>query len=347
MPDKVSFSKKAIQSINNFEKVALRPVEAADEIHNFAHPAEQARMRAMSALLDDIIHLAENDQNPLPNLLRKCLRLASELKIERLKMWANQELDGYEGCKVEEIPQYRKVQAHAYGSFAGSFNSWCNKHIIIPAVMEKCHRHCAEVIDIVQSVSALNDLVTTDTTKGVLAAHWSPNMVGFYSAKLWPGWICHDAWQEIPKSTLVGVLDSVRNITLRMALEIKEELGTSYIDLNTIKPEQAERARTVVINNLGGNVAFGNVDASGQTIIVAGDRKVLDEALSKVGLDQADLGELTEAIQIDGGTKPGSRVTQWIKTKASKVLTGGIQVGVSVGQQLLTEFLMRHYGLKK
>jgi|SRR5215467_4163954 len=94
------------------------------------------RMKAMSVLLDDIIHLAEDDQNPLPNLLRKCLRLASELKIERLKLWANKELDGYEGCTVEEIPQYRIVQAHAYGSFAGAFNSWCNKHIIIPAVMD-------------------------------------------------------------------------------------------------------------------------------------------------------------------------------------------------------------------
>jgi hypothetical protein len=32
MPDKASLSKKAIQSINNFEKVALRALEAADRI---------------------------------------------------------------------------------------------------------------------------------------------------------------------------------------------------------------------------------------------------------------------------------------------------------------------------
>lgn len=304
-------------------------------------------MKAMSILLDDIIHLAEDDQNPLPNLLRKCLRLASDLKIERLKMWANQELNGYEGCKYEEIPKYRIVQAHAYGSFAGPLRSWSNKHIIIPAVMDKDHQHYAETVHIIQSVSALNDLVKTDTTEGVLAAHWPPNMVAYYSTRLWPGWVCHDAWQEVPKSTLVEVLDSIRNITLRMALEIKEELGTSYADLNTIKPEQAERAKTVVINNLGGNVAFGNMDASGQTIIIAGDRKTLDTALTKAGMDAADLSELTEAIHNDGGTKPGTRVTEWIKAKASKVVASGIKVTVSVGQQLLTEFLMQHYGLKK
>jgi hypothetical protein len=307
-------------------------------------------MKAVSILLDDIIHLAEDDQNPLPNLLRKCLRLASELKIERLKMWANEELNGYEGCKYEEIPKYRNVQAHAYGSFAGPFNSWSNKHIIIPAVMEKNHQHYAEKVEIIQSVSALNDLVQADTAKGVLAAHWQPNMLAYYSTKLWPGWVCHDAWQEIPKSTLVEVLDSIRNITLRMALEIKEELGTSYADLNRIKPEQAERAKTVVINNLnnlGGNVAFGDMDASGQTTIIAGDRRTLDAALIKAGMDTADLNELTEAIERAKTSRSNDKVFEWIKAKASKVVAGGVKVGVSVGQQLLTEFLMQHYGLKK
>jgi len=59
----------------------------------------------MSALLDDIITLAEDDRNSLPNLLRKCLRLASELKNERLKTWANQELDGYDTKTGDELPK--------------------------------------------------------------------------------------------------------------------------------------------------------------------------------------------------------------------------------------------------
>ena len=32
MPDRISLSKKAIQSIENFERVALRALEAADRI---------------------------------------------------------------------------------------------------------------------------------------------------------------------------------------------------------------------------------------------------------------------------------------------------------------------------
>jgi hypothetical protein len=157
----------------------------------------------MSALLDDIIRLAQDDKESLPNLLRKCLILASELKNDRLKAWANQELDGYEGSRDEEVPIYRRIHANAFGSFAGPFNAWTNKHLIIPAVMEEKHRHWAENFHIIQSVSSLDDLAKTEDKRGVLASQWPPNMVAFYSDKLWPGWICHDAWQEIPKSVLI------------------------------------------------------------------------------------------------------------------------------------------------
>jgi hypothetical protein len=88
------------------------------------------------------------------------------------------------------------------------------------------------------------------------------------------------------------------------------------------------------------------MDASGQTQINSGDRKALDEVLTKAGLDETDLQKLTQAIHADGGKQPGVKVQGWIKTTASKVMANGVKVSVSVGQQLLTEWLMRHYGLK-
>jgi hypothetical protein len=86
---------------------------------------------------------------------------------------------------------------------------------------------------------------------------------------------------------------------------------------------------------------------SGQTIIVAGDRKTLDSVLIKSGLDENDLHSLTEAIEADGEKQPGNKVADWVKAKGSKIVKDGLKVGVSVGQQLLTEWLMQHYGLKK
>ena len=48
-------------------------------------------------LLEEIIELAVDDNGSLSALLRKCLVLSFRLKNERLRMWADKELDGYAG----------------------------------------------------------------------------------------------------------------------------------------------------------------------------------------------------------------------------------------------------------
>jgi len=135
-----------------------------------------------------------------------------------------------------------------------------------------------------------------------------------------------------------------------MALQIKDELGTSYVDLSKIKSSEALNIQNIIFQNTGGNMnmAFGqsSVDASGQgqTNIAVGDRKALDAVLSKAGLEKVDLDSLTEAIRIDG-KKPGDKVFEWVKEKASKVLSGGIKVGTDIGAQILTAWIKQHYGL--
>lgn len=299
----------------------------------------------MSALLDDIICLAEDGKQPLADILRKCLRLGHELRNERLKVWATQELNGYETGR--DVPEYRKMLAQAYGNFIGPLHAQYHGHIIPPAVMNPANREFAEGVYLTGSVSAYSDLAYDEDSSGVLRFPWPADMVAYYSDKLLQGgFICHSAWQQISTSALVGMLDTIRNLTLKMALEIKDELGTSYTDLHSVKPHEKERIQSIVINAVGGNVAVGNIDASGSTTIIAGDRKSLDEALLRAGMTQSDLKELTEAIQTDGN-KAGSKVSQWIGDKAEKMLVGGVKIGASIAEQVLTEMLMQHYGLKK
>lgn len=308
----------------------------------------------MSALFDDIINAAIDGNQPLPDILRKCLLLGHELKNKRLIEWANQELNGYKSGK--DVPEYRVIPAQAKGNFVGPFYAQYNRHIIPPAVLEERHREFAEKVYLVQSITAYAEVVKESKPSGGGSAifNWPANMVGFYQDKLLPDFICHAAWQEVPPSAIAELLDTVRNLTLNMALGIKDELGTSYTDLHKIESKEKEaKIQNIIFQNTGGNtnVAFGQakIDASGQvqTVIHRGDRKALDEALTKAGLNASDLKELTDAIQIDGGKNAGNKVGEWIKTKASKVLVGGVKVSVSIGQQLLTEWLMQHYGLKK
>jgi hypothetical protein len=304
----------------------------------------------MSALLDDIIHLAINGGQPLPDILRKCLLLGHELKNQQLKDWANQELNGYKSGK--DVPEYRIIPALARGNFLGRFNAQYNRHIIPSIVLEEKHRDFAEQVYLTQSVTAYADILraTEKSPGGCFTFNWDPNMVGYYQAKLLDGFICHAAWQEVPLSALAEMLDIIRNRTLNMALQIKDELGTSYTDLRRIEPQEAKKVDSIIIQTTGGytNVAFGQgvVDApgQGQTVIAVGDRRALDKVLTAAGLEKDDLDSLTQAMDADG-ERPGRRVGQWVKENGSKVLSGGVKVGTKIGTELLTAWIRHHYGI--
>jgi len=307
---------------------------------------------AMSALLDDIINLAVDGEQPLPDILRKCLLLGHELKNDQLKAWANQELNGYESG--EDVPEYRIVPANAKGNFIGPFHAQYNHHVIPSVVLEKNHREFAERVYLLQSVSAYVDVLKqrdANPTGGSLTFPWNANMIAYYQDKLMQGgFICHSAWQEISASAVAEVLDTIRNRTLNMALQIKDELGTSYTNLRNIESsETATKIRSIVFQNTGGNttVAFdqAKVHASQhQVVLTVGDRKALDEVLTGAGLEKRDLDTLTQAIEGDG-EKPGNRVHEWIKGNASKILSGGVKVGTHIGQEILTAWIKAHYGI--
>src|SRR6266480_933120 len=179
----------------------------------------------MSALLDDIINLAVDGKQPLPDILRKCLLLGHELKNETLKTWANQELNGYPPTTT--IPEYRIVHAEAKGNFTGQFGSGARNWPIPSAALNKEHRDFGEVVYLTQAVSAYQD-VSNDEHDNITFP-WPSNLALLYQSRFFQGrYVLVSAWQEISKSTIVELLDSIRNRTLNMALQLKDELGTSY-----------------------------------------------------------------------------------------------------------------------
>jgi hypothetical protein len=72
-------------------------------------------------LLDDIIDLATDDKQSIAVLLRKCIILASQLKNEQLKSWANKELNGYD--PDDNLPPYRTLKTLAKGNFYGELRT--------------------------------------------------------------------------------------------------------------------------------------------------------------------------------------------------------------------------------
>jgi len=301
----------------------------------------------VSALLDDIIILATDGKQPLPDLLRKCLLLGFELKNDRLKQWANQELNGYEQ-PVTNLPEYRHADGIAKGHFMGPRGAQLKNYPIPPAALEENHRMWAQEVFLFQGVSAFEDIFKeSDST--TVTFPWPGDLVLYYQDKFLDYYALVSARLEVSKSAIVGMLDAIRNRTLNMALQIKDELGTSYIDLHRIESSESQsKIRSIIIHNTGGNtnVAFGvsSVNASGQTAIAVGDRHSLDAAMTQAGLDKSDLDALTEAMHTDG-PKPGNKVAAWVREKASKVAAGGLHVGTQIGSEILTAWIRQHYGL--
>ena len=298
-------------------------------------------------LLDDIITLATDDSQSITILLRKCIILAHQLKNERLSMWANQELNGYDS--LDEVPEYRKIAAQAQGNFAGGWGTFLGNRNIPPAVMEPEHRWAATEVTLTQGVRAYESVIT-EKGSGTLQYPWQNDMVLYYQRKFIAGYALISAWQEVPKSAVAALLDTVRTRVLNMALEIKSEIGETDVDLKALAPGSAKKVEQTIINNIhGGNV---NISTGASTInssfhqqnIVVGDWEHLVRVLHTAGISGPELKELSKAVEEDGNTM-GAKVKTWILKTAPKVLSGGVKIGVAVGQMLLTEYLKQYYGL--
>jgi hypothetical protein len=152
---------------------------------------------------------------------------------------------------------------------------------------------------------------------------------------------------------LVELLETIRNRTLNLALELKEDLGSAADNFHDISPSKVEKIQQTIVNNIHGGTNYfasghSNLNASASNVhfaISVGNRQELDSVLTKSGLVTEDLQGLTEAMRADGNQPLGSRVTTWITTNAHKVVAGGVKIGVSIGQELLIQWLKQYFGM--
>lgn len=303
-------------------------------------------------ILDDIIALATDNTASLAVVLRKCLVLAHVLKNDRLKLWAQSELNGYE--PDAEVPDYRKSAAGAKGNFMGSFGSVLNNFVIPPQLLDEADRRHGQYVLLNQAVAAYEDLLRLPAVKGTLTLHWSNAMIGYYMDRLpmSAGLQLVDAWQEIPRSAITQLLDTVRNRALSLALELKDDVGDDDTALKQLSQTSTEKVeRTVVQQIFQGTVYLASGNASMQVqnnTLTPRDWNQLAKILNDAGIAPTAVEELSKEIAADktpSGSPLGTRVLDWIKKQAPNVVSGGVKIGASVGQSLLTEYLKQHYGI--
>jgi hypothetical protein len=204
-------------------------------------------------LLDNIINTGTaNDPPPLTAVLRQCILLSSQLKAPLLRTWAEQELNGYSDSK--DVPEYRIMTAGAFGHFDRGFGGAYPRRPIPASLMEPEHRWAAQRIRLVEPVSSYEAM--QGDPKGHLIYSWRSDMVAYYQQSFVEDCTLMSAWQELPKTAIIGVLDTIRTRVLTMAIDIKDEFDASGVDLTHMKPgsEKAQKIQQSIVNNVYGNL---------------------------------------------------------------------------------------------
>ena len=170
-------------------------------------------------LLDDIIELASNDKEPIGNVLRKCLILESQYPNEAFKGWLDRELDGY--GKDDEVPSYRHIPARSYGMFTGLASNIASQPLNI-GVMKPEDRKVIEELRLFQPASSYEG--RPDKASDAMIP-WPVHLTTKYQENFITTHTLLRAWQSLPGSVIIALLETVRNRVLRFALEMKKSAG--------------------------------------------------------------------------------------------------------------------------
>lgn len=298
-------------------------------------------------LINEIIELAVDDKASLSAVLRKCLVLAHRLKNDRLKAWAEKELDGYRTS--DTLPDYRETRTISKGVFFGPLGSKIENQPIPTAMLKEEHQVIVERAEFRSPIAAYELEPEERRPPGQWIIPWSPNLVAVYQKAFYQGdYALASAWQEVPGPFVASLVATVRNRILKFALEIQEELGSVGDDPAALPSERIDQ--TVINNIFGGNNVIAarvlDVTQAESLVVIRGDLASLTNALEHFGANKEDIQALEEAIAQDATTPPtslnlGQRTLAWIKGAAAKLASRGGDVGLDVAKAEMTAELTK------
>jgi hypothetical protein len=300
-------------------------------------------LRTVQESVDEIIDLAASEKGSVATLLRKCLVLGDTLKNNQLKVWAENELLGFEG-KDDELPEYRKVPALAKGLFIAPRGGAINEQPIPSVMLEEHHRYLAETALLVQPIASYEGV-----TRGG-SVEWPPNITALYERRFFQGtYALNRAWQDLPASIFVGLIDTIKTRVLRFALELRKDLGAVSDDVTRLPESTIDR--NVTVNIFGGSNVIASKDFAqvNRIKIERGDWAGLAEALNALGVPPSEISELKSAVADDSGDATIAPVAQgrtakWLKKFATNAGKWALKGGAEVGKQIITKWLEEYFG---
>ncbi len=300
------------------------------------------------SLLEDIQAAAIDPKSDLGTILRKCKVLAARLDSKPLEEWLLWESNGYPDDVP--VPDYRKWPLQLKGHFSGPFRSGLRNAPIPLVCLPENFRNQYEAYECRQSVATLEELAKHKDGDLTLTTGDLSVVLG---TKVYQGHNCIEAWAEVSRGHIAEVLNVVRNRVLDFALALWKESPTAG-DLgenshSQLEPNQITQIFHTTVYDGGSATLVGSAQNSSVNVIVRNDFESLRHYLEKEGVSAQDVNELKSALTADGNPtskeRLGPKVSSWIGKMVCKAAEGGWKIGVGVAGKLLTDAILKHYGL--
>lgn len=290
----------------------------------------------------------------LGSVLLKLRLLAARLGSEPLEEWIKHESEGYP--RESEIPSYRVVGVSYTGRFSGPFGSGISNAQIPAYLVEKFAGKQWTKHEIRDGIAAIDELVRSSAEHGTLGVEAS-NLILLLQGKVYADYACNGIQGTISRAALTELQYAVRSRILELTLELEKSIPAAT-EITFGSPESSEKFNSDKVNQIYYQIIYGNVttissSGAGSQINVSigkGDNNAFIEYLVKAGIPTGDASELADIVaaeQPSSTEEPlGAKAKIWLVKNIRKAADGTWKIGVSVATKVLTEAVLKYYGLK-
>ncbi len=267
------------------------------------------RQTVMNSIVLELQHSAMDKRTDVDDLLRRCVVIATKLAQKEFLAWSRNELDGYGENKV---PDYRIVSGRvmAFNPYNGAW---------IPFTWQEEPPESLRRRAVGQRIAELQELIKGDD-RGVLAMPFSAE-VGYRLMQM--GDSVRPPDFIVPKISLHGIIDAVRNVILDWSLKLEADgiLGEGM----TFTKEEKKTAmnNTYNIGNIG-SISGGLGNLSSQKVHI-GNYTSIHSELKALGIPKPERDELEELMdnvpEAKGSEKKKlvAKGIEWVVRNADKL----------------------------
>ncbi|MDI3565414.1 hypothetical protein OWC48_33970 [Bradyrhizobium sp. Arg816] len=179
---------------------------------------------------------------------------------------------------------------------------------------------------------------------------WNPHLSAKYQTKFFEDsdLVLNRAWQSIPGSVIVALLEQVRTRVLRFALDIKDNLPSDATTATSVPASVVERS---VVNNIfhGDVLIASNIEYTNQITnqnISVGDFASLSKALEQIGINAEGIKALSDIrTEQPSSSGLGEKAKGWLADMSNYLGKEGVKLGAEVAKRAAMKWLTQFYGL--